>query len=627
MNNTKKRGQITVFIVIGIILLIAVGLFITFRFLLMPEPTITVPEEVAPVKEFIDICLEQTLTDAVVLAGIQGGYTTLPDDLRQSPYGHLPVAGEFKTPMWYYSGSTRIPEIFEIEDSLNSYIEQNLDLCLQNFTGIEAYNVESTIEAQVLTTINKEDVRANMFMPITIVKGEERFEWEEYSVKVDAKLLKAYETAVQVLENENKNMFLESVTVDMMAIDPDFPLTDFRFDTCHRLTWTKQQLTTRLKDTMYYNLPRLRSNLTKYDGFAADEEFQKLHFVVPALTQKVDDVTVSFRYDKDWPMFLDARPSDGSVLKSNSGKGFAKYLAFLCMNLYHFTYDIDYPVEVAVREDTSFNGQGLVFRFGTPVIIRQNQGQRSSLGRDNLLVPQFEPDFCSRLGDDVYDIRVIDPATNEEIDANVSFECLVFRCDIGRTELTSDDLAVSLKTRLPDSCTGGNLIVNAEYDEDFNLGLDETEYHISFDEINTLQPINIPAKPYKLVEVEVSKYRVGDLGTPLDIEQNEEVLIQLDNDTYSEFITWTFDGENDKLRILLEEEVTYDVTLMLTKDERYVGGYSGQLKLSYSDAADHDIIEFPVIANEAVVTDEELVGLITYIEEKSYAAVLAPELK
>ncbi|MBW3003770.1 hypothetical protein KY328_05885 [Candidatus Woesearchaeota archaeon] len=625
MNHRKKRGQITIFIVAGIIILIAVGLFFLFRYLSIQEPVIAVPEEIAPVASFVQDCMATTLTDAVTLAGIQGGWITIPEDLAENPFGHLPVAGTIKTPMWYYGGTLRVPEIFEIEDGLATYVQQNLDLCLQNFTEIEAFTVIKQAEPVVSVTVNKEDVRAYIVMPVEIFKDGQRYEWDEFTTKIDAKLFKAYETAVQVLNNENSNMFLESMTIDMIALDPDIPLTDFRFDSCRRLTWSKSSIVTRLKDTLYYNIPRLRVNRTLYDRFEQGEDYQKNHFVIDALDQANRDVLVGFRFDEDWPLLMTVRPSDGDILKANSGKGFAKYLAFLCMNVYHFTYDIEYPVEVIIREETSFNGQGYLFRFATPVIIKQNQGSRDYVGEPSLELPRFEPEFCDRKTDKGYEIRAVDAESNEELNANISFECLVFRCDLGKTQLSADDLYVNLMTQLPSSCTGGNLIVNEQYDPDLNLGYFESLLHIDLEEEG---PFKIPVKQYKKLEINAKKYRKDDLTTGLDLEQGEELFIQLENESmdYSEFYAWNLEDEEEQEKVnLLLGEGSYDVTLMLTKEERYVGGYRGRLDLTFSDVADNDVIEFPVIVDETVLTDDEVVDLITFIEGQTYT--LKPELR
>ena len=83
--------------------------------------------------------------------------------------------------------------------------------------------------------------------------------------------------------------------------------------------------------------------------------------------------------------------------------------------------------------------------------------------------------------------------------------------------------------------------------------------------------------------------------------------------------------ENERIRLLLEQGVTYDLNLMLTKDEKYIGGYKTEFRVDYSDVTDNSILTLPVIVDESVDTDEELVNLMTFVEDGSYQDDLKPE--
>lgn len=72
----KKRAQVTIFIIIGIILLLSTVLviYLVSRQSVKPlEEAIIVPESAKPVHEFITGCLEQTSKRGVALLGQQGG--------------------------------------------------------------------------------------------------------------------------------------------------------------------------------------------------------------------------------------------------------------------------------------------------------------------------------------------------------------------------------------------------------------------------------------------------------------------------------------------------------------------------------------------------------------------------
>ncbi len=124
----KKRGQITLFIIIGILLLISISLVILFR----EEITLFRPERVIPVEItslviFGDNCLEQISTDALNILGTQGGYIYLPGEIENNPLSYIDTG--LKIPYWQYIQQNRIPSIPLMEAHLSRYIEERLNNC------------------------------------------------------------------------------------------------------------------------------------------------------------------------------------------------------------------------------------------------------------------------------------------------------------------------------------------------------------------------------------------------------------------------------------------------------------------------------------------------------------------
>jgi len=68
----KKRGQVTIFIIIGVIVVAVVSLFFIFGSKIIPE--IDFGKEVNPVP-FLDSCMEDTIRDTLEVISLQGGYT------------------------------------------------------------------------------------------------------------------------------------------------------------------------------------------------------------------------------------------------------------------------------------------------------------------------------------------------------------------------------------------------------------------------------------------------------------------------------------------------------------------------------------------------------------------------
>jgi hypothetical protein len=78
----KKRGQITPFIILGIVILISTGIIFYMRSLVAEEslkaeliPEITqIPAEVRPVRAFVEECLSSVSEEALRKVGDGGGY-------------------------------------------------------------------------------------------------------------------------------------------------------------------------------------------------------------------------------------------------------------------------------------------------------------------------------------------------------------------------------------------------------------------------------------------------------------------------------------------------------------------------------------------------------------------------
>ncbi len=63
----EKRGQLTIFIILGMVILAV--LVLVFFLLYRPSPLGVVPEQFSSVQEYVDSCVEQTLRDGVTALG------------------------------------------------------------------------------------------------------------------------------------------------------------------------------------------------------------------------------------------------------------------------------------------------------------------------------------------------------------------------------------------------------------------------------------------------------------------------------------------------------------------------------------------------------------------------------
>src|SRR3989344_3190140 len=130
-----KRGQLSLFIAIGVLLLVGLGVFLYIKSLSAQKVT-EVPADIAPIKLYIDKCLEETAKDAVLTVALQGGYYFTPEN----SLGFLNV----EIPYYMYEGNVSVPTKDDIESELSLYIALNLPACANLDTFREkGYTIES----------------------------------------------------------------------------------------------------------------------------------------------------------------------------------------------------------------------------------------------------------------------------------------------------------------------------------------------------------------------------------------------------------------------------------------------------------------------------------------------------
>lgn len=152
-----KKGQITIFIIVAIIIVGLVVLFFTIRG--KTSLNIGTSQEVKPVYAYVRDCIEQTAYYGIYEIGAKGGY-------------YFPARDSVDTGEAYYvlAKKSLIPDKETIESQLGAYIEVNLRICLDGFKLFPSFNISSgEISA---TTILKEDrFIVNVNYPITITQA------------------------------------------------------------------------------------------------------------------------------------------------------------------------------------------------------------------------------------------------------------------------------------------------------------------------------------------------------------------------------------------------------------------------------------------------------------------------
>jgi hypothetical protein len=97
-----KRGQLTIFIIVAIVLVVAVAIFFIFRGSLIKSE---IPKDMDPLYTSFLGCIEEDTMTGIDLAETQGGYVYIPELELGSSY--MPFSSQLNflgnpVPYWYY---------------------------------------------------------------------------------------------------------------------------------------------------------------------------------------------------------------------------------------------------------------------------------------------------------------------------------------------------------------------------------------------------------------------------------------------------------------------------------------------------------------------------------------------
>ncbi len=373
-----------------------------------------------------------------------------------------------------------------------------------------------------------------------------------------------------------------------------------------------------------------------------------------------EDIKVGFAYYPQTDMFIRAYPSQGGLLKSNTGKGPQKYLSFMCINVYHFTYDVNYPVEVRIYDSQSLNGRGYEMRFAMPVIIKKNEASRKTTGYLPYYGPEYDYDFCSdKVKDELleekeYKITVKDKndLTYEIPKANITFLCINYECPLGITGIDEEKydegyVNYNLKTGLPAGCQNGFVVA----DKEGYLGDKE--------QISTNEPgsaMELRMREIKKIPFTVQRNIFINPGNNLPWEinadsdeldtlnrQSASMYYTLDEPDTGFFVTRDFPYSTmtvnvngtpvnrtmDYIELPLDTQMTYDLNIMLkNKKGDVIGGYMAPWTVSYDQIAGAKRIIFHVIEYRPTpANDEQKMAMYTVLAtNEQYKAQLMPEI-
>lgn len=540
-----RRGQITIFIIIGIILLLVIALgVIAWKYIAANRPGQQTPinptsDEVEPLRTFVRQCLDNSARAVFERIGTHGGYyepteygyvgiparPTRSDALEPFPGQTLPYWYHLKTPITCTEcrfesekpslHGARLPSI---EEQAAQAIEERLPLCLGDFGSLQQrFEIDAQQIEGVSVLITPSTVVTSLQYPMKVTTGNGAVvDLTNFTTVSDIPIGRAYDYAEQIVQAARATNFFEGLTVETIVLEgaakpdvvpPMFGSLDLTFSPGP--FWTLEAARNALQRPLASNIGMVQVvGARDMEAFttgdqAMDLQYRNYYF---AMYDSVVEADVDFTYLPSWPMELSIKPG-GQLIKPETIAGLLPILPSL--KRLSFQYSAVYPLLVQLRLPTD-TGEYL-FQFPIEVVIRNNEPYGG--------VPEAEVvdlAYCDerfRNGTIIH-LSVLDD-NDQPVDALVRYECAGVMC-----ELQPANGGV-LSEALP-RCVGGTLVVSAEGHRAASTPLDSTSGDLDVALVTpALRETRIAAAlQFAVKEGEVDDEIVwshGQAGYPVDI--------------------------------------------------------------------------------------------------------------
>lgn len=479
-----KRGQVSIFIILGLVLLLTVGT-ITTLYLQSTSESVeelsrdalasSVPTDLLPFYRYVEACVDSTLDTAIRLAGAKGGIiypdeaglTYNPEFQTESDGVTLFSSGSFGVAYWNYIYGTNncesgcqkfvghIPLVGDqpgsIESQLELYVERNLPKCVGDATRLEDIGVYYQIRGDpvVDVSIAEFDVAAKVNYPLYVEREGQGIVIPTVLGQNDIPLMQYYNDALFMTVLLNEYSALEEATVQWISVysgmDPNKlpPMAGSTSDPSVFPFWLLFDVKDDLRGILEKHVPMftvLNSKnfnpiVTRDDEFVSikDELYRMFEIPGPDYFSKYN---VFFQYGGQEEPFVRLNDDDYFIMPESLHLDFFPWFSITRVRT---TYDVSYPVVISLEN----SDDDYEFSFAYEVNVRNNAPMNAS----------YRPfDYSAQqefVGDETYlcepsqrtskDVKftLVDGITGEpEQGVTMLYHCGEETCAIGKTNET-----------------------------------------------------------------------------------------------------------------------------------------------------------------------------------------------
>ncbi len=563
-----KKSQISIFIIIGIILIIvSVFLLTKGNYNIFVSHDSKLKNQVSDV---VKNCIEKNANEGVFLLGAQGGYINVNSPNYKIPGTYINIG--FKIPDWD-SNTGKIPTIKSMQNELNNYILNHSTSCIvENLKEMRKYfNISIDGKLRVNSTINPDNVVILAQLPIKFNEKNSKnvLSIQNYYVKLDPlRLGTMFNLASEIFNLEASTNFLEELTLDQIESASDYSHPSMSMPSegmtisCAPRYWTIPELKRTLANlnnnnfryiqfegtypkTMRYNVEFNKKDKTKqyekyyqkYYTFKLPNEENGFKSIMVNIVMPSEEVINNSGYFEKYPYrVFKVTPSFGMIVKPIKMKiPMTSKIPIPCIQIYHELYTLDYDLVVSLV-DYSSDGGHYTFRFPLRVVIKDNNPkqytQQPILGQRPTATNEK---FCSNQSRKYrVPVFVTDANTGDLLSGvNISYKCINLECNLGSTHKSTNPYAINsqpkLDTKFP-FCFGGSIIASKKGYATKSYRPDKDPYKFGNNSISYYEISLIPTKTFALNRFTFYSYYIENkMGHRVYEDSNEEVYISIEN--------------------------------------------------------------------------------------------------
>jgi hypothetical protein len=290
----------------------------------------------------------------------------------------------------------------------------------------------------------------------------------------------------------------------------------------------------------------------------------------------------------------------------------ASFPITMVMQFWHFLYDVYYPVIFAVNDATALDNRGFVFKIAYPVFVKGNRpAQRRYVAFDNFEYYSTK-DLCDQsekvdrtamvFTRDAHSPNVFTGEPNPVKNVEVFYECPTGSCYYGNsTFIKGMNNVLGISMNIPKACPNGILVARKEgyITKKVQALRDQNEFNIDM----------VPLKKFNFTVEAFSDYGASDDdndGTidlvPYDLSRynkNHTIMVSVEsyNYSYSAQSMYVKNTSRSKMNSIYDYLTPNEISLaggkykldiyLILDDETVVGGYHGNLTVTYATLDDY----------------------------------------